>query len=517
MDENRVDNRKIEFIPKSELKPGQTLYDEIPGMPGLKSGYVISQTDIDKIMKNAAISEVKVFLKPKKEAEAQSLSAPAPVGYHPSSSDDLESLKLSDQEREYSILSPEAAKQVKTVVQIKKNIIRGTDYIERYEGHKQSKLKSFHSAMKGIQPYQKEETLKAIDDYARSSADFEGIESISSAQTPEMVERIDRYEKNATHFYDAALGEQTVYTPFIEEIVIDFINDMGYELARGLFSSLSKIEQYTDFYIAHSLQVMIVSLVTAIELTKMVREKTDTSHPSDINFFLAVSKKFFSLEDLVNLGLAALLHDIEIKRKRPELGVSAEIGIEWDSLQDVHMTNGYHYCKKLEADYEVQRAVYQHHERTDGSGSPNGITARFFSKYSPILSFAEHYVEMTTPNPFAKSLIPPRNALVNILSHERYLFDGDVVYAFIRAASMFPVGSWLLLDNGHIGIVFDINRDLLERPIMLTVFDKNLKKIKPKIENLAESESKIVKPIDLNSIRKIAGETLNFIYNFWKA
>jgi hypothetical protein len=128
---------------------------------------------------------------------------------------------------------------------------------------------------------------------------------------------------------------------------------------------------------------MIVSLITAIELTKMIKEKSDQLAASDSTPSSRSARSSFSLEDLVNLGVAALLHDIEIKNKFPHLHFDDKHGYEWDSIVDLHPSNGFHICKKLNIDFDVQRAVYQHHERFDGSGFPNGLFPRFFAKYTP--------------------------------------------------------------------------------------------------------------------------------------
>jgi hypothetical protein len=77
---------------------------------------------------------------------------------------------------------------------------------------------------------------------------------------------------------------------------------------------------------------------------------------------------------------------------------------------------------------------------------------------------------------------------------------------------MFPVGSWLLMSDGTIGIVIDINKKELEKPILKIFFDKNLQRLKPYLLDMTDSELKIVKPVDLYTVRKIAGEAMNFIF-----
>jgi HD-GYP domain-containing protein (c-di-GMP phosphodiesterase class II) len=495
-------------IDKKELKQGYVLFQDIPALK-LKAGYVLSDSDIEKIIALPNIDVVTVLIQEKNEIQG---SGTASVRHY--TKEDLENADIDSSERDRALFDVKNDTRLREVINIKKDLIRGgVKYEQRFEEHKRKKLSKFHNVIKSIHGHQKDETLKVIDDYAKVAADIDGIEEIESAQTIELVRKLDKYERNAEFFLKGALSQRRVFTSFVEEIVVDFINDVGYSLARALFTGISKIDKYKDFLAAHSLQVMIVALITAIEMTKMIKEKSDLLASSDINTFLAISKKFFSLEELINLGVAALLHDIEIKNKIPDLAINHKLGFEWDSIISLHPSNGFHLCKKINMDFDIQRSVYQHHERFDGSGYPNGLLPRFFSKYTPIVMFAENYVELTTFNPFVKTALPPRIALVDFLSRKREQFDGDVIYSFIRAASLFPVGSWLLLSDGHIGIVSDVNKDKLDKPVITVFFDKNLERVDTFDINLAEEDLTIVKPIDLPSIKKLAGGSLNFIFN----
>ncbi len=496
----------VSLLDKNELKPGYILYEDITSVPGMRQGYVLSSKDIEVIQKSDKVEKIRVFQTDKSAEEPATLEKKAPT------IEDVKKIDLEENERKDAVFSPEQDARLQRIVAMKKGIIRGDGYENKVEETKQETIDKFGAALKTIHTYQKEETLSVIDNYAKSTADLEGIEMVAGLKTRELVQKLDHYERNGEFFLNAALSQKKVYSSFVEEIVVDFINDVGYQLARALFSSVSKIDSFADYLAAHSLQVMIVSLITAIELTKMIKEKSDQLAASDLNTFLAISKKFYSLEDLVNLGIVALLHDIEIKNKFPHLHFDEKLGYEWDSILDLHPSNGFHICKKLNIDFDVQRAVYQHHERFDGSGFPNGLFPRFFSKFTPVIMFAEYYTELTTPNPFVDKIIPPRNALVNILSKERTKFDGDVIYAFIRAASLFPVGSWLMLSDGTVGIVIDVNKQELERPVLKVFFDKSLQRLKPFIVDLGKQDLKIVKPIDLYTIKKMAGEAMNFVF-----
>ncbi|OHD56925.1 MAG: hypothetical protein A2Y33_08155 [Spirochaetes bacterium GWF1_51_8] len=503
-----MSQQNVQEIEKEGLKPGHVLAEDVPGFPGLRPGYVLSVDDIARIKRSDKLTHVKILLIEKPENIPIS-----PIRPRSEIKEEIKKLDIPDLDKRNAVTDKDLAQRVEQLVGLKKEYIRGENHPERMEAHKEESLKHFHSTLKTIHTHQKEETLQVIDSFARSAADIDGLSELEGLELQELVNKLDRYERNIKFFIDAVQLEQQILPAFIEEIVVDFINDVGFGLARALFSAISKIDRYSNYIIAHTLQVMIVSLITAIELSKMITEKAAKSAHTDLNTFLAISRKTYQLDDFINLGIAAVLHDIDIKIRVPDLTYSYNGGYEWESIIDTHPTNGFHLVKKLGLSFDVERAVFQHHERMDGSGYPNGTLPRFFSKYTPVIMFAEHYIESTTPNPFVNKFSSPRTALVDILSKERHQFDGDIIYAFIRAASMFPIGTWLLMSDGNIGIVYDINKELLERPIVKVFFDKNLQKVTPFMEDLAKSNVQIVKPIDLSSIRKIAGTPLTFIYS----
>jgi len=293
---------------------------------------------------------------------------------------------------------------------------------------------------------------------------------------------------------------------------MDVIHDVGYKLQIALFSAVSRSYFYFDFLTSHSLQVLLVALITAIEMTAIINEKVKNFTEADINTFLAISKKTYTIEELVNLGIAALLHDISLKKQIPDLKHSTELDIHQESMIDLHPSNSFHICKELNIDFDVQRAVYQHHERFDGSGYPSGLLPRFFTKYTSVIMFAEHYVEETTKNPFIRDPLHPRQSLVNILSNHRHRFDGDVVYAFVRAASLFPIGSWVQLNNGDIGVVVGFEETKMAKPRVKVFLDKSMKRIEAFEIDLATEEVSISKPVNGFSVTNAYPELAKLMF-----
>ncbi len=291
---------------------------------------------------------------------------------------------------------PYVDSRVKRAVEIKKSQIRGEDYSSRLETRKASYSGKFDTSLKTAYAGQKISVMESIDHQSRSETDFEGIRAIEGMPLAEMLAKMRKYESNAAMFMDAALNEKRIYTSLVEEIVTDMIGDMGYHLQLGLLASCAKSYRSGDFLASHSLQVMLVSVVAAIELTRIMSDKASGFKEADIETLISMSRKSFTLDEMVQLGVAALLHDISIRKEIPNLSEDTEITIQQDSVLQLHPSNSYHIVKALPIDYEIQRAVYQHHERFDGTGYPSAISSRFYSKFTPALMFAE-YISNTRP------------------------------------------------------------------------------------------------------------------------
>jgi len=170
-----------------------------------------------------------------------------------------------------------------------------------------------------------------------------------------------------------------------------------------------------------------------------------------MNLLRIIRFKTFTKEELVKLGFAAFVHDIYFKKAFPGLTPNRKLGTLSDQSNiEKHASESYHIMKGFEMDYHVNKAVLQHHERVDGSGFPDGVTERMFSKYTSIISFAERYVSLTQANPF-NPVYHPTAALKHIMTKEKEGFDTDVIISFAKASTMVPIGSWVQLENSLIG------------------------------------------------------------------
>lgn len=76
-------------------------------------------------------------------------------------------------------------------------------------------------------------------------------------------------------------------------------------------------------------------------------------------------------------------------------------------------------------------AILHHHERYDGSGYPFGLSADAIPRSARILSVAEAWDTMTTPQPYRPKPLEPDCALNELKSCSGKQFDGELVEKFV--------------------------------------------------------------------------------------
>ena len=175
------------------------------------------------------------------------------------------------------------------------------------------------------------------------------------------------------------------------------------------------------------------------------------------------------------IGLCALLHDVGMAHTPPELFVKTGplTPEEVEALQ-AHTVEG---AEMLRADREldgllravVSAVVRQHHERADGSGYPDGLDAPHIHEFAHLLALVEAYETMVTPRPYRQPCLP--NEAMETLLLEAFgragrpaRFDQRLASAFVRALSLYPIGSGVCLATGEMGQVVGSNPDDPARP-----------------------------------------------------
>ena len=114
---------------------------------------------------------------------------------------------------------------------------------------------------------------------------------------------------------------------------------------------------------------------------------------------------------------------------------------------------------------EMKVAIYQHHERLDGSGYPKGSKSGTISIFSQIIAVADVFHAMTSERLY-RSKQSSFKVIEMIKEEEFGKFDIKVVQALIDIVADLPIGTKIELSNLEHAEVMFINRYSPTRPLI---------------------------------------------------
>lgn len=178
-------------------------------------------------------------------------------------------------------------------------------------------------------------------------------------------------------------------------------------------------------------------------------------------------------EAIREAGLGALLHDIgkiripaETLRKPGPLSAA-----ELESVRR-HPADGQDILREqTRLGPAVLVIAAQHHERSDGSGYPQGREGEHIDRYARMVAIADVYDAITSDRCYHRK-IAPTDALRNLLQWSRAgQFDQRLTSAFIRCVGIYPAGELVRLSSCRLAIVLEQNAASSLRPRVRVLYD----------------------------------------------
>ncbi len=135
----------------------------------------------------------------------------------------------------------------------------------------------------------------------------------------------------------------------------------------------------------------------------------------------------------------------------------------------------------------LAKIALQVHERSDGSGYPNGLKGKEISEMASIIGIVDTYMAMIKNRPHRDKHMQP-DAVKSILALGKGKFPPGVVKEFLNQVSLFPVNTYVKLNNKSLGRVVSTNKTQPLRPVIELAFDgRGNRLVKGKVIHLSES------------------------------
>ena len=219
------------------------------------------------------------------------------------------------------------------------------------------------------------------------------------------------------------------------------------------------------------------------------------------------------LSKLIELGVTCILHEIGMIRLPPQLYMTDK---PLTSIERAHISThpliGFNIIKSLNFPLSIQLGVLEHHEKENGTGYPRKLSGDKISTYAKIISVACSFEAITAPRQY-KAERTTFDAMVEMLKNENNQYNGIVIKALLYSLSLFPIGAYVYLKNGKIGIVTDVNPNNPKNPIIQLINEKEADG-SPKTIQTDDLENKIIRVLNkkeqediVNSLKNVENST----------
>ena len=250
----------------------------------------------------------------------------------------------------------------------------------------------------------------------------------------------------------------TVYTRFAthREISYEGLADMVKNLCvfirdnkrYVLRVSPSSEARNKNFLVIHSMRSAVIAITIGLEL-------------------------HLDFQKLTELGIATILHEIGMLRLPPQLYITNRVLSPQEKAQiSMHPLHSYNILKELNFPLSTQLGVLEHHEKETGQGYPRHLTGDKISPYAKIISVACSFEAITAPRTY-KTERTTYDAMVEMLRNPNHQYDANTIKALLYSISLYPIGTYVYLHGGKVGVVLDVNPNNPKNPIIQMIYEKD--------------------------------------------
>ncbi|MEE1267959.1 MAG: HD domain-containing phosphohydrolase [Treponema sp.] len=306
---------------------------------------------------------------------------------------------------------------------------------------------------------EKKQDSKASSESKVSTLKDSVKQALAKAKTSEWIST-ERSKMNSVQtVYNEYMNYiNSVYTHYATHKKIDFqeLSDTVKDLCVFIKDNKRYVLRITpsaearskNFLVIHSMRSTVLAITVGLEL------------------HMALSK-------LIELGISCILHEIGMLRLPPQLYMTDRPLTAAEKAQIMtHPHTGFNILKDLEFPLSILLGVLEHHEKENGLGYPRHLPGNKITTYAKIISVACSFEAITAPREY-KSERTTFDAMVEMLKNPNGQYDSTVIKALLYSLSLYPIGAYVCLQNGKIGIVTDVSPNNPKNPIVQLANERN--------------------------------------------
>lgn len=265
------------------------------------------------------------------------------------------------------------------------------------------------------------------------------------------------------------------YKKNIEEAAVDYISQYDGSLekiSKAVNAILSgEVLDYLDlkYTITNVIESLILGSPELLKLTTLKKHDITTFvHLLDVAI-LAIyfsSKIGFPNDDVLDIGIAALFHDIgKIYISRKVIGKPDKLTEEEFAIMKSHTTRGAEILLKYAPSLGMLPVVvaFEHHLRYDLKGYPKSYFTKKTHTASLIVSLCDVYDALSERRSYKRSY--PPDMIYNLMLKEKgATFEPWLLEELFKVLGVWPIGTIVSLTDKRIAIVREQNEDNIFYP-----------------------------------------------------
>lgn len=138
----------------------------------------------------------------------------------------------------------------------------------------------------------------------------------------------------------------------------------------------------------------------------------------------------------------------------------------------------------------LAKIALQVHERSDGSGYPHGLNNGEIHELSSIIGLVDTYITMIGKRPYREKLVST-HAIKFIVEDAKNLFPQKIRKVFLNQITLFPINTYIRMNNNSIGRVLATDKKRAMRPVIEILYDGEGHKLE-KRERIRLSENPLL-------------------------
>jgi putative nucleotidyltransferase with HDIG domain len=265
------------------------------------------------------------------------------------------------------------------------------------------------------------------------------------------------------------------------------------KLARSFISDIKQGSQLdyakSEQFVTEAIESVTRNPDALISLTKLrAFDEYTFTHSINVSVLAIAFGKHLGLNSalLRALGQSALFHDVGKALIPGEvLNKPGKLTDEEFSIIKAHPEKGYSILQSQHAlSALITRGVVEHHEKFNGRGYPSGLAGDDISLFGSLIAVADVYDALTSDRVYKKGM-PANRALSIMYGMREEDYPPMLVEQFIKCLGIYPVGSFVRLNDKQYAVVIGSNPSKPLFPTIKIILDAKQRPRAPEILDLA--------------------------------